>query len=127
MLSPINQSKSKLLRPNIEKGPEEDLLTLDEGKALAKETMKSMGFKVSPSQPITPGDGNCFCHALIDHDTIRTYVVLNAEIIVKTNALELPPCIDKNDKSENPKVLPFDLKGWKILMEKDAYYCDQLL
>jgi hypothetical protein len=139
VLSPLNKSKSKVLRPNIERGPEEDLLTLNEGKALAKATMKSMGFKVSPSQPITPGDGNCFCHALVDqlsndrfladlftHDTIRSYVVLNAEIIVKTNALELPPCIDKNDKSKNPKILPFDMKGWKNLMGNDGYYCDQL-
>ena len=136
---PINKSRSKLLRPNIEKGPEEDLLTLDEGKALAKETMKSMRFKVSPSQPVTPGDGNCFCHALVNqlsydkflanlftHETIRSYVVLNAEIIVKTNALELPPCIDKNDKSKNPKILPFDMKGWKNLMVKDGEYCDHL-
>ena len=139
VLSPNNKSKSKLLRPNIEKGPEEDLLTLGEGKALAKETMKSMGFKVSPSQPVTPGDGNCFCHALVNqlsydkflanlftHETIRSYVVLNAEIIVKTNALELPPCTDKNDKSKNPKILPFDMKGWKNLMVEDGEYCDHL-
>ena len=59
-------SNVKVLRPNVAKGLNKDLYTLTEGKALAEVTLKSMGFKPSPSQPITPGDGNCFLHALVD-------------------------------------------------------------
>ena len=59
-------SNVKVLRPNAAKGLNKDLYTLTEGKALAEVTLKSMGFKPSPSQPITPGDGNCFLHALVD-------------------------------------------------------------
>ena len=43
-----------------------DLMNLQEGFPIAKETLKRHNFVMSPSQPQTKGDGNCFCHALTD-------------------------------------------------------------
>ena len=91
-------SNVKVLRPNVAKGLNKDLFTLTEGKALAEATLKSMGFKPSPSQPITPGDGNCFLRALVDqlsydrflansftHESLRAYVVTNSDMIIKVS------------------------------------------
>ena len=91
-------SNVNVLRPNVAKGLNKDLFTLTEGKALAEATLKSMGFKPSPSQPITPGDGNCFLRALVDqlsydrflansftHESLRAYVVTNSDMIIKVS------------------------------------------
>jgi len=42
-------------------------LRLSEGSALAKARLSGVNFEVSPSQPVTPGQGNsCMFHALLD-------------------------------------------------------------
>jgi len=42
-------------------------LRLSEGSALAKARLSAVNFEVSPSQPVTPGQGNsCMFHALLD-------------------------------------------------------------
>merc|ERR1712088_1171175 len=42
-------------------------LRLSEGSALAKARLTGVNFEVSPSQPVTPGQGNsCMFHALLD-------------------------------------------------------------
>jgi len=42
-------------------------LRLSEGSALAKARLSDVNFEVSPSQPVTPGQGNsCMFHALLD-------------------------------------------------------------
>jgi len=42
-------------------------LRLSEGSALAKARLNGVNFEVSPSQPVTPGQGNsCMFHALLD-------------------------------------------------------------
>merc|ERR1712051_1112914 len=49
------------------------LLELSEGIGLAADTLETMGFILSPTQPVTPGDGNCFLHACLDqilHDPL---------------------------------------------------------
>ena len=46
--------------------PPERLLMLSEGANLARERLDSLGYDLSPTQPITPPDGNCLFHGLLD-------------------------------------------------------------
>ena len=39
---------------------------LDDGVVPAVNRLLSIAFVFSPTQPTTPGDGNCFLHAIMD-------------------------------------------------------------
>ena len=41
-------------------------LNLAQGKFFANKKLATTGFTISPSQKETPGDGNCFIHAVAD-------------------------------------------------------------
>ena len=53
------------------------LLTLTEGLILAQAhaTLENMQFMVSPTQPDTPADGNCFLDALVDQMSYDSLLV----------------------------------------------------
>ena len=81
-----------------------DFMNLQEGFPIAKETLKRHNFVMSPSQPQTKGDGNCFCHALTDQMTYdeklkkmnwdehkaRSQVIASAKMIIFSKDLEWP-------------------------------------
>ena len=41
-------------------------LRLQDGRTFATRRMRILDMEESPSQPDTPGDGNCFVHAIVD-------------------------------------------------------------
>ena len=102
------------------------LLTLTEGLILAHATLENMQFMVSPTQPDTPADGNCFLHALVDqmsYDSLlvkmkwtankaRTQVVANSELVIATKGLEWPGDIS--------------IDAWRANMANDFVYADQV-
>ena len=85
-----------------------------------------MQFMVSPTQPDTPADGNCFLHALVDqmsYDSLlvkmkwtankaRTQVVANSELVIATKGLEWPGDIS--------------IDAWRAKMANDFVYADKV-
>ena len=102
-----------------------DLMNLQEGFPIAKETLKRHNFEMSPSQPQTKGDGNCFCHAVTDQMTYdenlkkmrwdehkaRAHVIASADMIIYGKGLEWPG--------------EYSLDDWKATMARDGTYVDQ--
>jgi len=101
-----------------------DLMNLQEGLPIAKETLKRHNFVMSPSQPQTKGDGNCFCHALTDQmmydeklkkmnwdeHKARSQVIASAEMIIYSKDLEWPG--------------EYSIDDWKATMARDGTYVD---
>ena len=51
---------------NIEQGNILQNLRIDEGRPYVTRRLRTLQLETSESQPDTPGDGNCFVHALAD-------------------------------------------------------------
>ena len=51
---------------NIEQGNILQNLRIDEGRPYVTRRLRTLQLELSESQPDTPGDGNCFVHALAD-------------------------------------------------------------
>ena len=44
-------------------------LRIEDGRPFAARRLRQLNLELSPSQPNTPGDGNCFLHAVVDQAT----------------------------------------------------------
>ena len=69
--SDINEKAGKngrmrLRRRGIKKGANGQLLSLKDGIIPAKQRLENIEFIVSPTQPKTLGDGNCFLYVILD-------------------------------------------------------------
>ena len=49
-------------------------MTLAQGAIFAQQRVRKSGFKLSPTQLNTPGDGNCMVHALTDQFTYDSHL-----------------------------------------------------
>ena len=110
------------------------LLNLDQGQAMAKETLIRKGYKLSLSQENTPGDGNCFLWTICDQmsydsqlsamswtpEKARDQVVSLSELIIATSNLEWPIKLD------NGQVDQDSIATWKSSMAKDGVYVDEM-
>jgi len=102
-------------------------LRLSEGSSLATVRLRDVDFEVSPSQPVTPGQGNsCMFHALLDqlrfhqvpsiaasHSQLRAKLVQAAYNSVKAGKLTWP---------EGETV-----EEWRMLMGQEGTMGDQVV
>jgi len=102
-------------------------LRLSEGSSLATVRLSDVNFEVSPSQPVTPGQGNsCMFHALLDqlrfhqvpsiaasHSQLRAKLVQAAYNSVKAGKLTWP---------EGETV-----EEWRMLMGQEGTMGDQVV
>ena len=58
--------KSKAPKKPVKEAQSKPLLCLAEGKVLQVNRLRDINFVVSPSQPDTVGDGNCFVYSILD-------------------------------------------------------------
>ena len=58
--------KSKAPKKPVKEAQSKPLLSLAEGKVLQLNRLRDINFEVSPSQPDTVGDGNCFVYSILD-------------------------------------------------------------
>ena len=113
---------------SIECIPANEKLTLDQGFGLAQQRLLDSGFKVSPTQEQTPGDGNCAIHGLLDqmrydpklknlahvkspHD-IRSMVVQQLALLEATGKITWPGHMSMED--------------WTNYMMNNGAYCDEV-
>lgn len=100
-------------------------LRLAEGAILAKTRLAEASFQVSPSQPVTPGQGNsCMFHAILDqlnnqsgvaasHSQLRSKLVQAAYNSVKSGKLSWP---------EGERV-----EEWRAAMSQEGTMGDQVI
>ena len=81
------------------------LLSLDQAQCLLEKRLRDLNFTLSPSQKVTPADGNCYFHAILDqlqyspelsdfaetHIELRTRIVLNGyDLFLKSKKFTWP-------------------------------------
>ena len=89
-----------------------------------------MNFTLSPSQKVTPADGNCYFHAILDqlqyspelsdfaetHIELRTRIVLNGyDLFLKSKKFTWP---------DDPKL--GTMREWKQKMLRDGEWADMI-
>ena len=106
------------------------LLSLDQAQCLLEKRLRDLNFTLSPSQKVTPADGNCYFHAILDqlqyspelsdfaetHIELRTRIVLNGyDLFLKSKKFTWP---------DDPKL--GTMREWKQKMLRDGEWADMI-
>ena len=106
-------------------------MRIEAATLFVSQRLLSLNLQLSPTQPSTPMDGNCFIHALIDqmsydqqysafktdHLTLRIMIVNSLKTLPSNRNLEWP--ISDNQDDGNREV-------WSARMRNSGVFCDDI-
>ena len=115
-------------------------MSLTEGMTLGLVRLLALGLTLSPSQPSTLGDGNCFVHALLDQiqydDRLKYFASLDISKLRKKIASSLEDNINNGRifwVHEEGSIDKFGegtagltSESWERKMSTDGEFCDHI-
>ncbi len=103
-------------------------LTLGQGFDLAKQRLCESGFKLSPTQEVTPGDGNCAIHCLLDQmshdDKLKGLARAKSPSQIRSMVVHQLGLLEATGKIAWPGHM--SMEDWSKYMIQDGTYCDQV-